>query len=152
MLRRYRPGDPVAEIHRRALRAAGTDPDDVPGGDDVANVEGAYLETGGEFIVAEADGEVVAAGGYRPQDEETVELFRVAVAPDRQREGHGARLVAGLEERARADGYERVVLETAERQRAAVSFYPSLGYEETGRRRVGEYELVTFEKSLSGGE
>ena len=156
-LRRYRPGDgpAVRAVHERALRDAGTDPADVPGNDDVERIGSAYLDAGGEFLVVDrgtaADPEVVATGGYRPVDErnggETVELFRMAVAPEHQGEGHGARVLAGLERRAREDGFHRVVLSTAARQDSA-GFYAAHGYRETGREGYGEYELVGFEKRL----
>ena len=158
-LRRYHPGDgpAVRAVHERALRAAGTDPSDVPGTDDLRRVESAYLDAGGEFLVVDrgtaGDPEVVATGGYKPtsgdgEDEpRTVELFRMAVAPEHQGEGYGARVLTGLERRAHERGAERVVLRTAARQ-GSVGFYAAHGYRETGRERYGEYELVGFEKRL----
>jgi GNAT superfamily N-acetyltransferase len=162
-LRRYRPGDgpAVRAVHERALRDAGTDPADVPGNDDLHSIESAYLASDGEFLVVDCgtadDPEVVATGGYKPTDgredgspeseTRTVELFRMAVAPERQGEGHGVRVLSGLERRAREHGFERVVLSTATRQDSA-GFYAAHGYRETGRERYGEYELIGFEKRL----
>ena len=161
-LRRYRPGDgpAVRAVHERALHDAGTDPADVPGNDDLHSIESAYLASGGEFLVVDCgtanDPEVVATGGYKPTERRegssgsepgTVELFRMAVAPERQGEGHGARVLAGLERRAREHGFERVVLSTAARQDSA-GFYAAHGYHETGREPYGEYELIAFEKRL----
>jgi GNAT superfamily N-acetyltransferase len=156
-LRRYRPGDGpgVRAVHERALRDAGTDPADVPGNDDLRRVESAYLDVGGEFLVVDrgtpGEPEVIATGGYRPVDADrgprTVELFRMAVVPEHQGEGHGARVLSGLERRAREHGADRVVLSTAARQDSA-GFYAAHGYRETGRERYGEYELVGFEKRL----
>lgn len=139
----------IIALHECALREAGTDPTDVPGTDDLHDVEGSYHDAGGVFYVVEApDGAVVAMGGARPVEAGTVELFRVAVAPERQREGHGARILDALESFAREADHERVVLETAARQASATEFYPARGYRETGRRHHGEYELVAFEKRL----
>lgn len=155
-LRRYRPGEgpAVRAVHQRALRDAGTDPADVPGNDDLRRVESAYLESGGEFLVVDLDTpeeqRVVATGGYKPVDDDatrTVELFRMAVAPEHQGEGHGSRILAGLERRARESGFERVVLSTAARQDSA-GFYAAHGYRETGHEQYGEYELIGFEKRL----
>lgn len=80
----------------------------------------------------------------------TVELKRLRVRPDYWRRGYGRVLVAALEERARARGYERVVLHTSEQLTAAESLYRSEGYRETGRERHAEadMELVYFEKRL----
>jgi hypothetical protein len=33
---------------------------------DLADIEGTFLATGGEFLVAELDGHLVGMGGYRP--------------------------------------------------------------------------------------
>lgn len=142
--------DALVALHERALRDAGTDPADVPGNDDLRRVGATFLDVGGEFLtLTDGDG-IVAMGGYRPVDDRTVELFRIAVAPERQREGLGDRLVDSLERRARADGYERVTLETVVEQVAAAAFYPARGYEETDRgpTESGNYTLLTFEKSL----
>jgi ribosomal protein S18 acetylase RimI-like enzyme len=151
-LRRYEPRDRdgVWDLHRTALRAAGSNPDDVPNSDDIRDVPGNYLDPGGEFLVVETEGTVVAMGGLAVDGEEIPEsageLLRIAVHPDHQRAGPGTRVVAGLERAARERGLDRVFLWTAQRQRSAVAFYRSRGYEGTDHRTEGEYELLRFEK------
>jgi ribosomal protein S18 acetylase RimI-like enzyme len=149
VVRRYESGDEAAvqRVFRRAMCEAGTDPTDVPGTQDLGWIEAAYLETGGEFLVVEVGDEVVATGGLLVESD-VGELFRVAVDPDHQREGHGSRLLAALEDAARERGVERMVLTTAQRQDAAVDFYPDHGYEQTGHDRYGEYRLRHFAKRL----
>lgn len=149
-VRRFRPGDAetLVAVHRRALRDAGSDPDDVPGTADLHRVEAAFLDTGGEFLVGvDGTGTVVAMGGL-VVDGATGELFRVAVDPDHQRRGYGGAVLDGLERAARERGVERLELTTASRQAAAVAFYAARGYAETGRERYGEYELVRLVKRL----
>ncbi|MFB6150538.1 MAG: GNAT family N-acetyltransferase [Haloarculaceae archaeon] len=161
VVRRYEPADEAAvrRVHERALLDAGTDPADVPGTADLGWIEAAYVEPGGEFLVAEADGEVVATGGLVVDDrggsggddaDDPVEgeLFRLAVDPDHQREGYGTAVLDGLEAAARERGVDRLALTTARRQAAATEFYPARGYERVGRERHGEYELIRFEKRL----
>jgi GNAT superfamily N-acetyltransferase len=46
-----RDADAVWTLHERALRDAGTDPNDVPGTDDLQRIEAAYLGSGGDFLV-----------------------------------------------------------------------------------------------------
>ncbi|WP_255198074.1 GNAT family N-acetyltransferase [Halorarius litoreus] len=140
----------LVALHERALRDAGTDPADVPGNDDLQAVEQTFLDVGGEFLVLEDGDDAVAMGGYRPVDDDTVELFRIAVTPERQRQGLGRRIVDTLERRARVHEYERVVLETVVEQTAAAEFYPARGYEETyrGATESGNYTLLRFEKAL----
>ena len=139
----------LVALHRRAITAAGSDPDDVPG-NYLADVEGTFEEGGGVFYVLESGDRVVAMGGAKPvaDDPASVELVRIAVDPEFHREGLGDRIVAELESFARDAGYERVELETTERQEAARAMYEARGYEETGRRQVLEYTVVGFEKSL----
>jgi GNAT superfamily N-acetyltransferase len=150
VVRRYEPGDEraVQDVFERAMREAGTDPADVPGTRDLGWIEAAYIDPGGEFLVVEVDGEVVATGGL-VVDRDVAELFRVAVDPDHQREGHGSRLLGALEDAARDRGVERVVLTTARRQSSAVAFYPQYGYELTGEDRHGEYRLRHYAKRLA---
>ena len=148
-IRPVREGDrgDVIALHRAAIRSAGSDPDDVPGNEDLDTPVASYRGEGGELFVLEADGDIVAMGGYKPR-ESGVELLRMAVAPGAQGEGYGSRIIETLEAHAREAGYEHVELETTARQEQAMGFYPSHGYRETGRRRDGEYEVVRFEKSL----
>ncbi|MFB6087160.1 MAG: GNAT family N-acetyltransferase [Haloarculaceae archaeon] len=156
-VRRFEASDreAVRTLHRRALRAAGTDPADVPGTDDLRSVRETYVESGGEFLVVERDGEVVAMGGLRvdtpaceEREGEVGELLRMRVDPDHQREGYGTAVLGALETAARERGLDRLTLTTARRQTAATEFYPANGYERVGTEAHGEYELLRFEKSL----
>jgi len=148
-VRRYRPGDgpAVEDLHRRALREAGTDPEDVPGNRDLQWIEETYLQSSGEFLVVESGGRIVACGGLL-LDGGTAELMRIAVDPDHQREGYGTAILEGLERTARDRGCDRIVLTTASRQTSATEFYPDRGYERLARRRVDDYELIEFGKQL----
>ncbi len=171
-----RDATPVWQLHEKAMRDAGTDPKDIPGTEDLRRIESVYLDSAGEFIVgilpetvedrAEADappphtfdGRVVAMGGFLPADEgyederevhasDTAELHRMRVAPTHQHRGYGTRLLAELERRAMAAGFDRLLATTAARQEAAAEFYPARGYDEVGRSEHGEYELIHFEKT-----
>ncbi|MFC7132912.1 MULTISPECIES: GNAT family N-acetyltransferase [Salinibaculum] len=149
-VRRYRPGDgeAVRRLHERVLRDAGTDPADIPHPEDIEDVRASYIEAGGEFLVVEDDGEIVAIGGLRVDGTEG-ELFRMRVAIDRQGEGIGSRLLDALETAARERGVETLHAETAQRQEKAVEFYPANGYEQVGTSPRGEYTLIAYEKDLT---
>jgi len=153
-IRRAGPDDAerLRRLHRTALRRAGTDPDDVPGTDDLADVQLTYVDPGGEFLVVETDGRIVAMGGLTVEGEDLApgegELLRIAVDPDYQRRGLGSEIMSALERAARDRDLDRIVLTTARRQAAATEFYPARGYEEIGRRREGEYELLRFAKEI----
>lgn len=171
-LREYdrRDADAVWRLHELAFRDLETDPEDIPGTDDLRDVRGAYLESGGGFLVGTIpaaaaapevprvhDGALVAMGGFLPSDaghddERTVagaaELHRMRVAPSCQRRGYGRQLLGALEETVDEGGYDPVLATTARRQRAAVAFYADEGYEMVGESTAGDYELVHFEKEL----
>ncbi len=135
-VRRYEGGDAGAvwRVHERPLRASPLPfVPDAPADEDLRNVRERYLDGGGDFLVGTVDGAVVATGGFLPRDDATVELRRIRVDPDRQRRGHGRRLLDALERRARGRGFGAAVLETRACLTAARRLYESAGYEETGR-------------------
>lgn len=172
-----RDADAVVTLDDWAMRAAGTDPTDIPGHGDIERIGSAYLDAGGDFLVGTLDtgsgsfdtadrgrerletfdGLLVAMGGYLPNeagydDERSVgdaaELHRMRVAPPVQGRGHGTDLLAALEERVAAAGFSRVLATTARRQERAVALYLGAGYERVDSSTYGEYELVHFEKGL----
>jgi|UniRef100_A0AAU3HYE0 GNAT superfamily N-acetyltransferase len=77
-----------------------------------------------------------ATGGWRTQDENDegyadgdAELKRMYVIPEARGLGLARRMLAALEEDARAAGRVRMVLETGSKQPEAVALYASSGYE-----------------------
>lgn len=174
-LRRYEDGDgdALVALDEWALGEAGTDPEDVPGSDDLQSVEESYISAGGDFVVGTIpckdaemgkdgllqvrDTYLIAMGGYLPtevgyEDERSVteaaELHRMRVAPTHQGRGYGRALLDELERRAVEAGFTLFVATTAARQERAVRFYPSAGYDEVDRSTYDEYELVHFEKRI----
>lgn len=169
--RRYDPrdSDGILALHEWAMRAAGADPADVPGTEDLEAVEESYFETGGEFLVGVSsavdaegvpsthDGALVAMGGFLPNehghaDERTVpgsvELHRMRVAPPLQGNGYGRALLEELEGRIDSETYDLLLATTSKRQRRAITLYEDAGYREVSRSEHGEYELIHFEKPL----
>ncbi|MET8030150.1 GNAT family N-acetyltransferase [Streptomyces avermitilis] len=78
----------------------------------------------------------VATGGWRSQDESgegyadgDAELKRMYVIPAARGLGLARRILAALEDDARAAGRMRMVLETGDKQPEAISLYASSGYE-----------------------
>lgn len=162
-IRRYAPSDHhrVLELHEEALRATGVYIEDVPAEveADLRNIEGTYLETGGEFLVGVHAGKIVAMGGFWPvaqswlreiDHDRTAELKRMRVDPAHQRRGFGERLLVALEERAHTRGFERVVLDTAPALTAARNLYEKHGYQQTGRREFREHDatVILYGKSI----
>ncbi len=99
------------------------------GGPDETPVDPAeFAPPRGTFLVALVDGEPVGTAGLRELGDGVVELKRMYVRAPHRRRGHARRLLAAVEERARADGHRRVVLETGTQQPEAVALYVSAGY------------------------
>ncbi|MFB6227245.1 MAG: GNAT family N-acetyltransferase [Halobacteriales archaeon] len=160
-IRSYREADheAVVALHERAIRAAGTPPEKLPDTSDMADIEEAYLDVGGAFLVGEHDGEIVAMAGLLPAERTmgngkasgeggaTAELKRMRVAPDHQRRGFGRAILEALEDAARDRGFDRLVLDTADRQGSA-PFYRAQGYRERWRHQWREFELIRLQKEL----
>lgn len=87
-----------------------------------------FTPPAGCFLVGYVDGRPAACGGVRLLDPATAELKRMFVAPGYRRVGHARRLLAALEERARALGASRISLETGDAQPEAIALYVSAGY------------------------
>jgi GNAT superfamily N-acetyltransferase len=149
-IRSYREADheAVVDLHGRAIRAAGTPPERLPDTSDMADIEGAYADVGGAFLVGEFEGEIVAMGGIVPAERTTTaELKRMRVAPEHQRHGFGRAILEALEDAARERGFDRLLLDTADRQDAA-PFYRAQGYRERWRQEWREFELIRLETEL----
>ncbi|MGW7355998.1 GNAT family N-acetyltransferase [Streptomyces sp. NPDC054802] len=78
----------------------------------------------------------LATGGWRTQDENPegysdgdAELKRMYVIPEARGRGLARRILAALEDDARAAGRIRIVLETGDMQPEAIALYASSGYE-----------------------
>lgn len=78
-------------------------------------------------------------------------IFSVAVAPARQGEGHGIRLLDWAERQARAAGLDEMRLYTNARMTRNIRLYTAYGYIETGRRpnpRRPGWVIVDMSKRL----
>jgi putative acetyltransferase len=103
------------------------------------------------FLVA-FDGETpIACGGLRRIDEVHGEVKRMFVVQDRRGSGAATAVLRELERLARDElGWERLVLETGERQPDAIRFYEREGYRRIpnfGYYANSEYSLC-FERVL----
>lgn len=107
-----------------------------------------------------ADGQVWLAGDESgigglivlEDREDHVLIFSVAVAPERQGQGVGRRLLAFAEEQAVASGRAAVRLYTNARMERNIALYTAYGYRETGRRpnpkRPG-WTVIDMEKRVA---
>ena len=152
-LRRYAPNDhsQVLALHELALRHAGAFIEESELDHDLDDIQYSYLQSGGEFLVVEVDGKVIGMGALRRTSQRTAEIKRMRVHPRWQRQGLGQALLDRLEDRARQLGCTRLQLDTTVQQTAAQALYRRAGYEEIGRRRLFDTEVVFMEKALARG-
>lgn len=103
----------------------------------------------GLYLLAyDAQDRPVATGGWRTQDRNDegysdgdAELKRMFVIPEGRGNGLARRILAALEDDARAAGRVRMVLETGDKQPEAIALYESSGYapcEKFGHYRMYE--------------
>ena len=162
-LRAYRPADRerVLAVHEAALRDEGVYIEGAPE-PDLEDIEAAYPDRGGVFLVGAVDGRVVGTGALRPAqgyiaeyldvDADTAEVKRMRVAPTHQGRGHGRRIYDDLERRAGDRGFRELVLDTMPTLTAARGLYESAGFELVRRERIEDraesIELLFYRKRL----
>ena len=159
-IRQYSPDDHAAvmKLHVVAMERTGAYLGDGPWDDDLKDVQGVYLDQGGEFLVGEVSGHVVAMGAFR-RDEATpssaevrAEIKRMRVHPDVQGRGYGQQMFRALEMSARQRGITTFYLETSVVLHAAQHLYRKNGFVETHRGKVQHMDCIWFEKTLSSAD
>ena len=117
--------------------------------EDIFATEGAFDGPGTAWLVVYADDRPVACGGLRPLEPGVGEIKRMFVTPAARRRGHGRALLAELERRALAAGYDRVRLYTTEVLHEARALYDDAGYSRVDLAPVDERaDDVWLEKRL----
>lgn len=97
-------------------------------------------------LLATADGRPAGHGALRRLGAE-IEVKRLVVAEGARGRGVAAAVMAGLEERARALGATRLVLNTGDRQHEAMALYEKLGY--AAIDNYPPYDAVPFSRSYA---
>jgi ribosomal protein S18 acetylase RimI-like enzyme len=119
-----------------------------PWDDDMLSISHTYLEAGGEFIVGELDGEIVAHAAVVREPAGRASVHRVAVHPAVQQRGIGQALMEELETRARVMGITILHLDTSISQIAAQRLYITCGFLEVSHTILSGVECILYEKRL----
>ncbi len=82
----------------------------------------------GAYFVAFDSAVPVGMGAHRPLDELTTEVRCMFVTRYARRQGVARAVLQCIETHARAQGFERLVLETGNRQQPAIGLYRSCGF------------------------
>jgi len=147
-IRRYEPGDKraVRRLHDDALNEVGAHLGAGPWDDDLDEIEGVYLESGGEFLVGILEEEVIAMGAIKRVSQDAAEVKRMRVRPCLQGRGYGQAMLDALHRRAAGLGYTTLRLDTTVQQRAAMGLYLKNGYREVGRGSIGPFWCIFYER------
>ena len=96
------------------------------------------------YVAAFVDGSPAGSGALREFDRTTAEVRRMYVRPEHRGKHVGRAILEHLIASARKLGYQRLILETGNRQAPAIAFYENYGF-----RRIEAFgEHVTDETSL----
>ncbi|GAA3622946.1 helix-turn-helix domain-containing GNAT family N-acetyltransferase [Microbacterium awajiense] len=106
----------------------------------------------GTFLVARLKGEVVGCVGLKLHGDDPAEIKRLWVADSVRGLGLGRRLLAEVEEAARAAGAPAVQLDTNRSLTEAIALYRSAGYREIPPFNDEPYAHHWFEKPLQPAE
>jgi GNAT superfamily N-acetyltransferase len=124
-------------------RYPGWEPDQIPSADPEE-----LVAPRGAWVVAYLDGEPVGCGGVKGLDPVTGEVKRVFVESQARGRGGGRAVMEALEEHARALGFERLRLDTGDRQAEALALFRSLGYREIEDYNGNPYASYWLEKAI----
>lgn len=96
---------------------------------DLNDINRAYAH--GFFLVAWQNNQIIGTGALLPISNNTAEIVRMSVAANMRRKGIGRKILQKLCERAKIDGYKRLVLETTETWNEVIEFYKEFGFQIT---------------------
>jgi GNAT superfamily N-acetyltransferase len=81
-----------------------------------------------DVIVVYAENEPVGCACYKKYNAETAEIKRVFIRNEYRGKGLSRQMLLKLEDRAKAQGYKALILETSEPCVAAANLYQAMGY------------------------
>ncbi|MGN6537277.1 MAG: GNAT family N-acetyltransferase [Mesorhizobium sp.] len=103
----------------------------------------------GHFVIARLGGRPVGCGALKVLDSRTGEITRVWTAEEVRGQGIATRIMDALEEIGRAQGFERLLLDTNRALVAAQAMYAKRGYREIPPYNDNPYAHHWYEKRMS---
>lgn len=158
-IREFKPEDKesVWAVNLEALKALGIPIEKIDRSTeyrDFDHIEETYIQKGGNFLVMELDGRIVAFGGYFPIKRKTAVIRRMRVLPDYQGKGLGKRMLLALEDDIKKRGLKRIQLGTSTLMKKAIGLYESMGYQRVkttlrpDKGFGGDYAEILYKKEL----
>ena len=101
-------------------------------------------------ILVYDEDEPIACGGIKPYDERTGEIKRVFVKKGMRNRGIATQIIEELEQQAKAQNYQTLVLETGCDQAPAVKLYQKLGYDfmDNYGQYAGDDKCICMKKTI----
>lgn len=81
-----------------------------------------------DVVLAVDDGQAVGCGSYKRYDAETAEIKRAFVRESHRGRDFAKHIMYALEQKARENGYKKLILETGNLLKAAMHLYIDIGY------------------------
>jgi len=134
IIRRFQPQDQdaVFNIYCRTLDKLGLLRPERSNPKNFEDIQKTYLEgRNGDFFVGELDGQIVATGGYNPDEEHQDIAFirRMYTLPDQQGQGIGEKILKQLEESINGKlQYKKMQLFTTNEMVNAQKLYKKMGF------------------------
>ncbi len=113
---------------------------------DVYNIKEVYINGGGLFFIAKDGEKVVGCVGVRKISVDLAELRRIYLYPEYRVSGVGMKLAEKALNFCREKRFKKIVLDTTERNRAAMVFFTKLGFKVIKQ----EGEKIFYEMGLGG--
>ncbi len=110
-----------------------------------------HIDTIKHVVVAYDDGQAAGCGAVKQYSDDTMEVKRMYVSPDKRGKGIASMVLTELENWAGELGYQKCILETGEKQPEAIGLYHKSNYRVVPN--YGQYAdvetSICFEKTLS---
>ena len=106
--------------------------------DDMDNYQKTYVEDRGLFLVVLDEDQLIGTGAIKKLKDNTAELKRLWLLEEYHGQKIGYQVVSRLLDFARANGYEKVCLQTSQKQERAIRFYTQFGF----------YEIPSYRESM----
>jgi len=116
--------------------------------EDLRSIEDTYQNKGGEFLIAELDGEVVGMGALLKINNSTVEIKRMRVSKNQQGKGIGRLILNKLEDFARLNKFKRIILDTSVQQISAQRLCEKNGFKEISRKVIDGFDSILYKKYI----
>jgi putative acetyltransferase len=80
------------------------------------------------FLIARVEGQAVGCGALVPMEDEIVEIKRMFVLPEKRGVGIAKKILDRLQDFAQQFDYDRILLETANKQPESIALYGKSGF------------------------